>query len=499
MKTVSLAGCLTVCTASTLAACGDAGGTTDTAGSTGSASVTLTATATLTASATDPTEATSATEGTTDSSGGASNSMSMSTPTSQTDTDPVDPPTTDPTTTTPTSLTDVTGPAGVCGDGVVDAGEECDLGAENGPFGGCSEECVINPSACGEQKFEAMLEVSPVDVIITIDNSGSMGQEIEGVQDNINTNFADIIGASGLDYRVILVSQFGDLEEENVCIEAPLGGIPQGGCNNPPGDPVNGERFFHYAETISSHNAWCKLLETFDTPDDNGFTATGWQEWLRPEAFKTFIVLTDDGVTCGPYDDNDNVGDGTSEATAYDSDLLALSPLHFGTADDRNYAWYSIVAMAYNDPMDAPYLPADPVIDDECPTAAGPGTGYQGLSVLTDALRFPLCDTTSYDVVFQAIAEGVIKGAKIACSFPVPVPPEGVTIDLDTVLVEYTPGGVGDPNIFMQVPTAADCDAMSFYIENDQVNLCPDACALVQMDVDATIDIAFSCPPIDPG
>jgi hypothetical protein len=495
MNSVTRIGSIPVCTAILfIGACG--GGDMSTAGMSGT-DTTPTATVTLTA---DPTETASATEADTTDGTGGSMSMSMSNSEPTTTTDPGTDTTADPDTTSPPPDTTVDPSAGpVCGDMVVDEGEECDLGAENGPFGGCSAECVINPSACGEQNFEAMLEVSPVDIIIVIDNSGSMGQEIQGVQDNINANFADIIGASGLDYRVILVAKFGEIGEESVCIEAPLGGIAAGGCDNPPGMPVNGDRFFHYDEEIASHNSLCKLIETYSEPDINGFTATGWQEWLRPEAFKTFIALTDDGVTCGSYEDNDAVNAGIDVAAEFDADLLALAPDQFGTVEERNYAWYSIVAMGYNDPPTMPWTPMDPVMNTECETAAGPGTGYQGLSVLTGALRFPLCDTTSYSVVFQAIAEGVIKGAKVACSFPIPEPPEGNTIDLNTVLVEYTVGGMGDPTVFNQVPSLADCMANSFYIDGPNVTLCPEACDLVQDDVDAKIDIAFACPPIDPG
>ena len=109
-----------------------------------------------------------------------------------------------------------------------------DLGPLNGPDNGCSTTCEVLATACGTQEAEAELVAKPVDIIITIDNSGSMGEEIAGVQSNINVNFAQIIEASGLDYRVIMVSRFGNDSGEDVCIEAPLSGIPQGGCEPPP-------------------------------------------------------------------------------------------------------------------------------------------------------------------------------------------------------------------------------------------------------------------------
>jgi hypothetical protein len=359
-------------------------------------------------------------------------------------------------------------------------------------------------SACAAQSQAATLQKKPVDIIIIIDNSGSMSQEIVGVQANINQNFAQIIEQSGIDYRVILIATHGSANgSQSICIEAPLSGIPAGGCASPPAQPVNNPgKFYHYSREIGSHNSLCLALDTFNTPDANMFAPTGWQEWLRPDSFKTFIELTDDGVgSCSSsangvsIDDNDNINDGNAAANEWDAALLALSPANFGTAAERNYRFYSIVAMAFNNPATKPYEPADPILTATCPTAAGPGTGYQALSIMTGGLRFPLCDTTSYDVVFQAIAQGVIAGSKVACDFAIPDPPMGQTVDLNTVEVQYTPGGVGMPGKLKKVADAAACAPDSFYLDtvNKRVYLCPDTCTVVQKDDAAKIDVLFAC------
>src|SRR6185369_1939556 len=103
----------------------------------------------------------------------------------------------------------------------------------------------------------------------------------------------------------------------------------------------------------------------------------------------------------------------------------------------------------------------------------------QGLSVLTGGLRFPLCDTTSYDAVFQAIAAGVIQGAKVGCDFPVPDAPPGKTIDPKSVVVQYTAGGVGNAVNFTQVADASACVPNGFFLDNMIIHLCADTCALV--------------------
>lgn len=356
-------------------------------------------------------------------------------------------------------------------------------------------------SACAAQSAAATLAKKPVDIIILIDNSGSMTAEITGVEKNINQNFAQIIESSGIDYRVILIARQGSATNgQSICIEAPLSGIPAGGCATPPAQPVdNPPKFYHYNVEVASRDSICKAINGFTKPDLDGKAPNGWQEWLRPDSYKTFIEITDDGVGCSlngtSYQDSNSVNGGTAAAALMDQSILALSPMHFGTAQERNYAWYSIVAMSYNDPPTKPWDPADPITTGECPTAANPGTGWQALSVLTNALRFPICDTTSYDVVFQAIANGVIAGSKVACDFPVPPPPMGQMVDLNTVEVQYTPAGMGAATNLKKVADLASCAADSFYLDvvAKQVYLCPETCTVVQKDDAAKIDVLFAC------
>lgn len=359
---------------------------------------------------------------------------------------------------------------------------------------GISDAPLTPDSACASQSATATLTKKPVDVIIVIDNSGSMTEEIVGVQKNINQNFATIIEKSGLDYRVIMVTRHGKAASgQSVCVEAPLSGIPAGGCTNPPAQPVNNPpKFYHYSTEIASTNSWCKVLDTFNAADEFSLAPNGWKDWLRPDAFKAFIEITDDRVSCGAYNDGNTAAGATSAAAKFDQDLIALSP-QFGDAMGRNYIFYSIVAMAYNNPATMPYSPMDPIITGKCPTAATAGMGHQALSILTGGLRFPICDTTSYDAVFQAIAAGVISGAKISCDFAVPPAPAGQTIDPASVVVQYTMGGMGNPTDFTQVPDANSCMANSFYLANNQIHLCPDACTLVQADDKAAVSVLFSC------
>lgn len=394
----------------------------------------------------------------------------------------------------------------VCGDGIEAPKEQCDLGDLNGPDNGCSTECKVLPSACGNQAVTAELIPIPVDVIIVIDNSGSMTEEIQAVQNNINANFANILDGAGVDYRVIVVAKHGQLSSQNVCIEAPLSGIPAGGCANPPAQPVNTDKFFHYSREIASKDAWCRILATVNGAEDDefGLAVDGWQQWLRAGSFKTFIELTDDRAQCSyknvAYTDTNTLAGSTAAANKFDAALRTLYPQHFGTSPEtRNYRWHSIIGLAYNNPQDKPYQPMDPFVTGKCPEGENPGYGYQALSMVTGGTRFPLCNTASYNAVFQTIADSVIDSAKLACQFDVPPPPEGKTLDEESVTVTFTPMGMGVPVEFTKVDGPGDCKAGSFYLADDLVILCPAACDSIQGDKDATVAVEFTCEPLVPN
>src|SRR5262245_44502082 len=67
----------------------------------------------------------------------------------------------------------------------------------------------------------------PIDVIFVVDNSPSMSDEIAEIEARINRDFAGIIAASGLDYRVVLVSRYGKAgsavgnSANPICVQAP--------------------------------------------------------------------------------------------------------------------------------------------------------------------------------------------------------------------------------------------------------------------------------------
>lgn len=366
-------------------------------------------------------------------------------------------------------------------------------------------------NTCAELALQADLGQKPVDIIFVVGNNGSMAQEISAVEANINDSFASVIEASGIDYRVIMLSKSGGFQF-NVCVEEPLGGVATGACATQPNDaePVNTSKFFHYSVPIDSDDSWCKVLSTFDgtTPDEYDLATDGWSTWLRPEASKVFVMLTDSSLNCsymatdlddGPQSPSaGDIPNAEDQAVTFDGLLRGLSEEHFGTETDRNYRWHSIVGLEAKDAVNPaqPWEPSDDIELSKCSDgsvqAVSPALGYQALSRLTDGLRFPVCQFANYDTVFNIIAQGVIDGALLACEFPLPEAPEGQMVDRNTVEIQFTPAG-GSTQTFHQVSGADECEADAFYLDGDLIVLCPQTCGVVQMSDEADLAVTAGC------
>ncbi|MBK7581762.1 MAG: hypothetical protein IPI67_16330 [Myxococcales bacterium] len=388
-------------------------------------------------------------------------------------------------------------------------------------------------AACDLQTYKATVTKAPVDVIFVVDNSCSMAEEMKGIQDNINTNFAQIIASSGIDYRVIMIGEHGSYNqptsyESSICIGPPLGGAPCTSVQQNTAPANNPPVFYHYDhDDVESTDAWCKMLNWYKEPDRYNLAPGGWSEWLRKEALKTFVLVTDDAMNCTwpptstYYSSCSTNGakcytDGSSStystlaplaAQGFDADILGIDPVQFGTPQNRNYVWHSLTGVVKNSASTTgEYQPTDPIVPyaSKCSTAVNAGTGSQALSILTGGLRYPVCEGLGFDVVFKKIAEGVIKGAKIQCDFPMPAPPAGKELDPKTVQIEYTPSKGGSTEKFTQVADASACKPGAFYIQlgtdggadggvADRLVLCPDACNKVQGDDAANIEILALC------
>jgi hypothetical protein len=257
------------------------------------------------------------------------------------------------------------------------------------------------------------VQVRPLDVVLIVDNSGSMGEEIASVQANINASLAVQLAASGVDYRVILLSLHGaidtsdDAQVRSICISAPLSASD---CDPVPAAPAVTDRFFHYSVEIGSRDAWCQVLLTLDgqVPDRHGLAPDGWQQHLRADSIKSFIVMTDDGVGCvdpngGWLQDLDASASGQQAAEQFDRSLRSGFAGIFEEDAGRTYVWHSVVG------MDPEIDPAGRIVEEIAPTASAAGIGHQALSLLTDGLRFPISDPSTFGELFRVIAEASVE------------------------------------------------------------------------------------------
>lgn len=349
---------------------------------------------------------------------------------------------------------------------------------DGGTLPGLDGPRIDRDAACETVRVGATLTKGPVDVIFLVDNSASMTTEIQAVERNINQSFAGIIESSGLDYRVILLSKHGSATlDQSICITAPLSGASS--CSPPPARPQLTPRFFHYSYRVRSTDPYGAVLQTYNQADEFYLAPNGWQAWTRRDAFKSFVIVSDD--------------DSGYPASTFDEGVLKLFPRNFGSAGARLYRVHSICGLRENTPATLPYGPSDPLITSRCSGAQTPGIEHQTLARLTGGLRYPVCQTASYDAVFRAVAEGVVTGARLSCNFEVPPPPRGKIFRLSSAELEYTPGGGGVPRLLRQVRSAAECGPDAFYIEGSRVQLCPSSCAEVGQDAGARVEFLLEC------
>lgn len=383
-------------------------------------------------------------------------------------------------------------------------------------------------NACEAVSSQAEGTQRPMDIIVVIDNSGSMDDEIAAVERNINVNFAAILDASGIDYRVIMVSAYregGELEVGGgnggggggnlfrVCVEEPLG--PSACESRTAADSPHSERFFHFDQPVWSTDGPCLLLDTVDGPPvetsgrgnntlepirgDDPVSQAGWSAHLREDSFKAFIMISDDTVECEVGDLEFDEDESDDFAEEFDAALRSAAPQLFGaTPEDRRYSWHSIVGLEQNGAMDAVYEATDPTVDDTCESAQEAGEPHQALTQMTLGLRYPVCNTDSYDSIFQRIATEVVDGAALPCSWAIPTPPEGQVFDKDRVNLAYTPGTGAAAPALGRVDNADACaTSLGWYYDDPaaptMIHACPAACETFTSDDSGRVDLLFGC------
>jgi hypothetical protein len=273
--------------------------------------------------------------------------------------------------------------------------------------------------------------------------------------------FSQLITDSGIDVRIIVISSEigmadpdddGDSDEQDngICIDAPLG---SGSCP----DDSSAPRYVHIAEKVGSSDALNLFVDTFPS----------WRDQIRPNATKTFVVVTDDDATDGPL----------SSASAFTSAITALDPQF------ASFTFSGIYCFS------------------ECPDAAEIGRVYIDLVAQTQGVGGDLC-LQDFAPVFDDLADAVIGASQLDCEWDIPAPPPGETLEPSLVNVQYTPSSTGVAETVFHLDGAASCGGAEGWHYDDEASpsrviACPATCARLQADPNAKLDVLFGCQTIN--
>jgi hypothetical protein len=341
-----------------------------------------------------------------------------------------------------------------------DCGSDLPICDPNGVCVQCmsSADCSADKPICGSGVCEASCagdEVNanfitvPSDIIWVVDQSGSMDQETDHVQAQIN-NFVNIIDASNIDYRVVMIAATGG--SNAICVPGPLASTNPACGNN--------TRFRLVNQRIGSHDALSQTTTRYNLYSD----------FLRPEAMKHFVFVTDD---------NSNVS-----ATTFLTNLGNLQPA--GMFDNRKF--HGIYAFGNGTAQGC---------TGAFGSGAAEGTVYTTLVTQSSGARGVICND-DWNQVFTDITAAVISGSQVSCSMAMPAAPAGQTIDPSRVNVKYLMGGVAPGVALPKVDTAADCTASGGWYYDDNtapttITLCPATCTSVQQDTAANVKLELGC------
>jgi hypothetical protein len=301
-------------------------------------------------------------------------------------------------------------------------------------------------AACAGSEVTADLVALPSDIIWVVDQSSSMNQETSYVQSKIN-DFVGLISASNVDYHVVMIATPSG--SNAICVPAPLGGPSCG----------NNTRFRLVNQRVGSNDGPALAVSRYGMYSD----------FLRPEATKHFVFVTDD---------NSNMS-----AAAFTTAVQGLQPA--GSFD--GFKVHGIYA--YGGGSNGCTGPFG--------GGAANGTVYTTLITQTGGARGVIC-TGDWTQVFQDITAAVVSGAQVSCDVVIPAPPANETLDPAKVNVKYQMGGVSPGETLPQVPSSADCTASGGWYYDDNaapttISLCPTTCTAVQNDPAANLKVEFGC------
>lgn len=316
-------------------------------------------------------------------------------------------------------------------------------------------------SECAAVSDTAQVGIQPADILVVVDNSGSMQFEAQAVQNNMNA-FSSQIFLANIDAHVALISS-DSTDDEGICFPTPLG---SGSCP----DDTNLPSYLHVVDGVGSNDGLQKILDRY----------ADWSSIFRPTASKHIILVSDD--------------DSSLSAEAFDQAFRALDP------SLEDYVFHAIAS------------PEDPILAclamTSCcpaliPLSADISEEYLDLTALTGGIFGNLCEQ-DFAPIFDQVSMAVVQGATLACEYDIPPPPDGMEFDPDEVNVEFD-DGMGGVLQIGRVDGPAECAGVSdgWYYDNPamptSIVVCPQTCDQIQGLGNASVSIQFGCATIPAG
>lgn len=341
----------------------------------------------------------------------------------------------------------------------------------------------IGDDKCAAISETAKNQLQPADVVWAIDNSGSMSEEMQFVREHMNA-FSQQISMSGIDVRIIMLSDVLNADmmmsggggggrgrgRNGICIGAPLG---SGMCP----DDSKAPNYLHVPQSVGSHDALDVIVSTYSQ----------WQAQMRPNATKSFVLVTDDNAIEGPEVDlfGNPVPQDPPPPTAAQRSASFVSAVK--ALDATQFASFKVHGIY---PFTA------------CAEAAAVGEVYNELVQQTGGLKGDLC-LQDFKPVLDELARGIVQSSGVACNWTIPPAPIGTPFEVGKVNLQYTTAAVTTPQTVFHIGSLAECPAQGgwYYDDNakpNQISVCPATCDAIKNDPTAKVDILFGCATLVP-
>ncbi|MFK7991027.1 MAG: hypothetical protein AB8I08_33715 [Sandaracinaceae bacterium] len=302
-------------------------------------------------------------------------------------------------------------------------------------------------SGCVGTPYEAEEAFAPVDIVWVVDTSGSMSDEAERVQENMQ-RFADSIGAVGLDWHVVMIST-----QDFVNVPASLADDP---------------RYLLVERDVFSDQPLHALVDEYSRYSD----------FLRRRAVTHFVAVTDD-----------------DSSLAWESFRTTMT-MNLG----RNFIFHAIASERV--PGSGGFPPNDACV----PPGGGFGDGaadvgeeYYELAAATGGRTFSICTPSAeWTGLFDTLTTAIAVPQTIPCEYDIPEPPSDTELDFNRVNIRYNSSS-GGSNVFPYVggDDGADCTSGGWYYDDaaapTRIILCPNTCSVVNGDSGGTVNVELGC------